>query len=202
MSNDRERLTAVQRARVRRAASTQKDDEGEGAQELNVVPFLDIITNVMMFVLASVAITFTVVLAVKAPSARPHGIADDKKESLVLTVLVLRDGYFVKTTSASIAPGCEGTCTGQSCGATVPRVPAASDESSDGSKFDASSLTTCARKVKDAFERDAPELAPETQVMITADPNVPFQEVIRAMDALRSDARGPLFPDVALGVWK
>jgi biopolymer transport protein TolR len=196
------RLTAAQRARIRRAATPKGDGQEEGQGELNVVPFLDIITNVMMFVLASVAITFTVVIAVKAPAGRPHGFEEQKKESLELVVLVLRDGYFLKTNTASIAPGCEGTCTGGTCSATVPRIAASSDESTDGSKFDAAALTTCARKLKDAFEREASALAPETQVMISADPNVPFQEVVRAMDALRTDGRGPLFPEIVLGVWK
>ena len=36
------------------------------------------------------------------------------------------------------------------------------------------------------------------QVILTASPNVPFEEVVRAMDALRGDEKGTLFPDVII----
>jgi biopolymer transport protein ExbD len=199
-TNDRDALTAVQRTRIRRSIAARNGDDEEGGHELNVVPFLDIITNVMMFVLASIAIVFTVSIAVRAPaSGRKIGVT--RPEGLELTVLVLKDGYFLKTRDASIAPGCRAVCVG-SCGATVPRVAASSDESLDRARYDADALTACARTLKDAFESDAPELARETQVMISANPDVPFQEVVRAMDALRRDGRGELFSDVALGVWR
>ena len=201
-TTDKAKLTAAQRSRIRRLSAPRELAPDEEAGELNIVPFLDIITNVMMFVLASITVSFTVTLDADAPKGGAHGVrATTQDESLNLTVLVLEKGYFVKGRAASIAPGCETACTAN-CGPTVPRIPAAPDESGDGQKYDAAALTTCARTLKNRLEQDAPELAAETQVMISANPNVPFQEIIRVMDAMRKDEKGDLFPQVVFTVLK
>ncbi len=44
-----------------------------------------------------------------------------------------------------------------------------------------------------------PEAAKETQVSVTASPDVPYQTVVRVMDGLRADGEGELFPEVTLG---
>ena len=54
----KEGLSAAQRSKIRRLA-TPAEDSVEESKEINVVPFLDIITNVLMFVLATLAVTFT-----------------------------------------------------------------------------------------------------------------------------------------------
>src|SRR5882672_501812 len=76
-------LSIFQRNKIRRA----KPPEEENTGEINVVPFLDIITNVMMFVLATVAVTFTATIETSAPKAGPRppatndvGLAVPKKE--------------------------------------------------------------------------------------------------------------------------
>jgi hypothetical protein len=38
--------------------------------------------------------------------------------------------------------------------------------------------------------------------MVTANPNVPFQEIVRVMDAVRKDEKGELFPNVVFTVLK
>jgi hypothetical protein len=96
-----EELTATQRSKVRRLSAPKEIDESEQAGELNIVPFLDIITNVMMFVLASLAVTFTVTLAASAPkSGRGRDVPKDiLDESLGLTIVVGTDGYWIVTPS-------------------------------------------------------------------------------------------------------
>jgi len=202
--NDPEKLTAAQRSKIRRLSTPKEAAEGEEAGELNIVPFLDIITNVMMFVLASITVSFTVTLDADAPKGGARGVkAATQEESLNLTVLILQDGYFVKGRAASIASGCTSACTTGNCGPTVPRVNAGDpSESSDGKVYDGAGLTKCVRTLKDRLEQDAPALAAETQVMISANPNVPFQEIVRAMDALRKDDKGDLFPEVVFTVLK
>ena len=67
--------------------------EHDSTAELNVVPFLDILLNVLMFVLATIAVTFTTQLDASAPTShRPRGIPP---EGLSLDVAVLRDGFVV-----------------------------------------------------------------------------------------------------------
>jgi len=198
-----EKLTAAQRSKIRRLSAPKEAAEGEEAGELNIVPFLDIITNVMMFVLASITVSFTVTLDADAPKGGVRGVkAQTQEESLNLTVLILEKGYFVKGRAASIAPSCQSVCTAN-CAATVPRI-AASDpnDSADGQVYDGPGLTKCVRTLHDKLESEAPNLAAETQVMITANPNVPFQEIVRVMDALRKDDKGPLYPEVVFTVLK
>jgi biopolymer transport protein TolR len=201
-NNDPDKLTAAQRSKIRRLSAPKELAADEEAGELNIIPFLDIITNVLMFVLASVTVSFTVTLDADAPKGGGKGVkAQQTEESLSLTVLILEGGYFVKGRSASIAVGCQTPCMAN-CGPTVPRIAAGPDESSDGKKYDGPGLTQCVRKLKTQLESDAPQLAEEKQVMITANPNVPFQEVVRAMDALRKDEKGDLYPDVVFTVLK
>jgi len=173
-----EQLTAAQRARLKRACAPREKDQSEEAGELNVVPFLDIITNVMMFVLASLTVGFTTSSEIVAPRS-PHGIPSEQHETLTLTVIIASDGYYVKAGGGSVAPA-------------ITRVPGSS--SVDGLVYDAAALTRCVRRLKNEIG------SKERQVLVTANPNVPAQEIVRAMDALRRDAEGELFPDVVLSV--
>ena len=54
-----EKLSAQQRSKIRRLSQPKELAPDEEGGELNIVPFLDIITNVLMFVLATVTVTFT-----------------------------------------------------------------------------------------------------------------------------------------------
>ena len=191
---DESALSAAQRGKIRRMSAPKAVDPAEQAGELNIVPFLDIITNVLMFVLASITVTFTVSLAVDPPR-KPPGIDSVDEHSLNLTVIVARDGYFLKGRAASIGTGCRGVGSGA---ATLPRISASADESLDGQKYDVAGLTRCVRRLKD----EVPGADTESQVLVTANPNVPFQEVVRVMDALRRDEKGELFPKVVFTVVK
>jgi len=92
-----DRLSAAQRGKLRRASAPAPSAENEAA-ELNVVPFLDIIVNVMMFVLATVAITFTSTADVKPPSTKPsHTVPSG------LAIVVIEDGFSVKTNAGTVA---------------------------------------------------------------------------------------------------
>jgi len=54
---DTEKLSAAQRSKVRRLSRPRELAPDEEGGELNIVPFLDIITNVLMFVLATISVT-------------------------------------------------------------------------------------------------------------------------------------------------
>ena len=190
-----EKLTAAQRSRIRRLSAPRELAPDEEAGELNIVPFLDIITNVLMFVLASITVSFTVSLMADAPKQGGGGVAKAQEESLNLTVIIASDGYFIKGRAASIAEGCTGIGSGRP---TMPRVSAAPTESFDGKKYDLIALQKCARKLKE----EVPNADAEQQVMVTANPNVPFQEIVRVMDAVRKDDKGELFPNVVFTVLK
>ncbi len=181
-----EEPTARQRAKVRRLSAPKEVDESEQAGELNIVPFLDIITNVMMFVLASLAVTFTVTLAASAPkTSGKQWSPKPPDESLGLAIVVGTDGYWIKARGGSLGAGCKEGASG----VTIPRVSSAGagGTADDGGRaFDADGLRRCLRQIKDRYKvaRD------ERQVLVTAGPNVPFQELVRVMDAVRGDEAG------------
>lgn len=175
-------LSAAQRSRIRRLARPDEAEAGAEAGELNIVPYLDIITNIMMFVLASVAVAFTGTINIQAAFAGPR-LPEPATPALHLTALVSADGVALATADGHIAPGCGGV----GAGVTVPKR---------GGEHDLVALGACARRIKGA----RPDLAAETQVTLTASPDVAYQTVIAVMDALRRDDAGELFPEVHLGV--
>jgi biopolymer transport protein ExbD len=177
-----ESLSALQRAKIRRlAVPAEVAPEDEGG-EINVVPFLDIITNVLMFVLATVAITFTATIET-APMPRP-GPRPPSTSTLGLTVLVVPEGFSVKAKGGNVAPGCMDT----GAGIAVPKR--------DGA-YDYDALKACAVRLK----ASAASFADESDVTMSANPAVPYDVVIATLDAMRhTDSGDELFPKVSFGV--
>ena len=166
-------LSIFQRNKIRRLASPSAPEPGdEGGGEINVVPFLDIITNVLMFVLATLAITFTATIDTSPPKRAVRGPTEAK---LDLTVLVVEDGFSIKARGGNVAPGC--TDTGQ--GLAVR-----------GRDFAA--LRACVSKL---------DRLGEHTVTISANPNIPYDVIISTTDALRTSVDGePLFTDVLFAI--
>jgi biopolymer transport protein ExbD len=181
-----EKLSAGQRSKVRRLSAPKDAEEGEEAGELNIVPFLDIIMNVLMFVLATVAVTFTATIDSTPPSLGGKGVrAAAQSNALNLAVLVADGGFSLKAAGGNIATGCNAPGPGFA-------VPKASN-----GDYDYANLTDCAKKLKDA----SPDFKDETQVTITANGGIDYQTVVRVIDALRRSKEGEdLFPDVHFGV--
>ena len=169
-------FSGAQRARLRRAGQVVPDE----GSELNVVPFLDIIVNVMVFVLATLAVTFTASISGQPPALR--GIARDAR--VPPTVIVVQDGFAVKTGAGNVATGCVGAGTGLA----VPRR---------GGEYDVAALGECLERLK---SEDA-ELRAATQIRIAANPGVDYGTIIAVADAVRETHGGSLlFPDVTFGV--
>lgn len=186
-----ERLSAAQRSKIRRLTAPKEigPDEEEGG-ELNIVPFLDIVMNVLMFVLATISVTFTATMDTAPPKAGGGGRASNTP-TLGLAVLVVGDGFSVKARGGNVAPGCtnEG---GIGAGLAVPKK---------NGEYDYEGLKNCAKNLKNA----APEFKEERQVTVSANPNIPFQVIASTMDALRNaplpnGQDEELFPEVNFGV--
>lgn len=169
-------LSLAQRARIRRLSAPGEVDPSEGGGELNVVPFLDIIMNVLLFVLATMPAVFTSSIALDEVH---HGRG--KGEALQLTMMVTDEGVALKTSRGSINAGCE-----VGGGLTV---------AAQGGSVDWEALKSCARKLKANPDFDA-----ERSVTVTASNGTPYATLIRAMDAVREDSQGPLFPDARFAV--
>ncbi len=178
-----EKLSASQRSKIRRLAQPKELDEAEAGGELNIVPFLDIVMNVLMFVLATVSVTFTATIDTFPPRAG-SGARAPTTPTLGLTVLIVPDGFSLKARGGNVAPGCADT----GPGIAIPRRD---------NDYDYDALKACATKLKGA----AVEFKDETGVTISANPPIPYQVVIGAMDAIRKNEAGEeLFPEVSFGI--
>jgi biopolymer transport protein ExbD len=178
-----EKLSAQQRSKIRRMSETRELAPDEEGGEINIVPFLDIITNVLMFVLATVAVTFSATIDTYPPRAGT-GARAPTTPTLSLTILIVPDGFSLKARGGNVAPGCNDTGPGIAIG------------KKDGN-YDYDALKTCAAKLKGA----APDFKDETSVTISANPPIPYQVVIATMDAVRNDEKGDqMFPEVSFGV--
>jgi biopolymer transport protein TolR len=179
-----ERLSSAQIAKIRRLSQPRELAPDEEGGELNIVPFLDIIVNILIFVLATVAVTFTATIETTPPASGGGVRSNVESKALNLTVLIVDDGFSVKASGGNVASGCSGV----GAGIAIPKT---------GGRYDYSSLTACATKLK----QSSPDFADETQVSIVANNDIDYQTVISAIDAVRSNARGePLFTDVAFKV--
>src|SRR3954454_20521747 len=102
-----ERLSTAQVAKIRRLSQPRELAPDEEGGELNIVPFLDIVMNILIFVLATVSVTFTATIETTPPASPSGGVrAEHKKESLNLSVLITNEGHAIKTSGGNVAPGC------------------------------------------------------------------------------------------------
>ena len=174
-------LSPAQRSKIRRLSQPRElspDDEGG---ELNIVPFLDIVVNILIFVLATVAVTFTASIETQPPASRGTGVRNEiQSEALNLTVFIVNDGFSLKASGGNIAPGCQGV----GPGIAIP---------TKGGKYDYEALTQCATNLKHA----SADFEDETQFFIVANPGTDYQTVIDVIDAMRLTPQGkPLFDNV------
>lgn len=200
------KLTPRQRSYIRKKTSHQEADPSEEMGELNIVPFLDIVVNLIIFLLATTEAVLTIAqIDAHLPSlGRQVGRQqlDDGETSLNLSVTVTSSGIIVSGSGGKLAPGCETTQTGR-----VITVPATDGElvwtiegevMRGGARFPthrpgptAEALTQCVTRIHTQF----PD---ESRVILSADPEIEFEDLVGAMDALRGDGPEELFPDVML----
>ncbi len=167
----------------------------EETGELNIIPYLDIVTNLVMFMLLSMTGLITLgVLNVSAPKLGESAGAgaDTQQPKLLLTVAIGKQGFYIAG-----AGGVLGKDAGPAPDAArPPTIPLQSG------KYDYGALTAQLQKIKDQFPN-------ETQVILSADPDVQYDILIQTMDACRESAvkkpdgsvdRRPLFFDVSLSL--
>ena len=177
-------LTSTQRAYIRRRTRVHDPDPSEVAGELNIVPFLDIVVNLIMFLLAtSEAVLAIVQIEAQLPQlsgGKPTSNAGAKEPSLNLNVTLTDGGIIVTGSGGKLAPGCQEVSSGRVM--TIPKK---------GTAYDWPALTDCAVKIKASYNN-------EKNVIVGADPMIQYEHVVAAMDALRSDGKQELFPKVLL----
>jgi biopolymer transport protein TolR len=168
----------------------------EPTGELNIVPYLDVVVNLVMFMLLSMTGLISLgVLNVSAPkigAGEAAAVAPaDAGPKLLLTVAIGRQGFYVAG-----AGGVLGADAGPSDAGRPPTIPL------KNGKYDYPTLTAALAKIKAQFPS-------ETQVILSADPEVLYDTLVQTMDACRDQVvagpdgtseHKPLFFDVSLSL--
>ena len=163
------------RAAMRRMRDHNEELEEETG-EINLVPYMDIVTNIIIFLLASVVNQVSLGnVNVTVPSLQSTGASavdePPPKPPLNLTVTVGATGFTIAA-SGGVLP-------------LIPKLP--------NNQFDYKQLTKKLLEIK-----SSPDNADETKVNFNADSNVSYDIVVATLDAMRQDDAGKvLFPDVA-----
>jgi len=205
-------VRARARMAMRRREEEIEQDEIEGG-ELNLVPYLDIITNVVLFLLASVTTglvlgTINSALPEYAEGAAPTDTTPSPTDEPALQLVVAVTKTEIQMFSLS---GLEGSVT-----APKLRIPA----TQAGLTYDFGKLTEASREIVKRRWGDRPVLSavngkpacvvgtqtagleacrPDkaSEVFLIVDGDIPYQTVIATMDALREAPDGTvLFPGV------
>jgi biopolymer transport protein ExbD len=172
-----------------------REDEETG--ELNIVPYLDVVVNLVMFMLLSMTGLITLgVLNVSAPKIGGEGgaaaAAADQGPRLLLTVAIGKQGFYIA--------GAGGVLGSDANASDLTRPPTVALRA-DG-KYDYQELSRQLAAIKEKFPS-------ETQVILSADGEVVYDVLIQTMDACREltikspdgqSERKQLFFDVSLSV--
>ncbi len=184
-------ITSTQRKYIRKRTKVVELDPSEMVGELNIVPYLDIVINLIMFLLATTeAVLLIAQIETDLPKIARGGRRSDQEQEVTtplnLNVTVTEKGVMMSGSGGKLAPGCQDIEAGGQV--TVPKK---------GAEYDWDALTECAFRVKQKFDT-------EDTVTVSADPQVQFEHVVTAMDAVRAKGEGKsvkeLFPQVLISV--
>jgi biopolymer transport protein ExbD len=177
-SPSQRRFTALQRRTLRRALASGPTDPSEAMGELNIVPLLDVVMNLIVFLMATMtAAAALTMISTELPRRGPVGPATPR---LSLGVVLTDEGAIVTSTHGKYSAGC--TSYGEGRVITVAR---------EGDGYDWPALAACLSAIKEANPT-------ETEIAISADPLIAYEHVVHAMDTARADEHRALFPDVLI----
>ena len=159
------------------------EEMAEEGGELNLVPYLDIVTNVIMFMLATT--TFAAALGdVNVTSPTKSGAAaamedpqNMPKQGLNLTVNISDKGFTILTSGAVLHEGFSFDKAGLLVDPTqkIPTLP-----KKPTGEYDFELLAQKMAEIK-----QVPQANEETKVILNASPNIIYEHVIATMDACR-----------------
>ena len=153
----------------------QFDEAEEEHGEINLVPYMDIVTNIIIFLLASVVNQVPLgTVNVSSPTfGGGGGDGQPDKPALNLTVTVGSTGFLLAGSGGVMPP--------------IPKLPAGD--------YDYPALTTKLAEIKKEF-------SDETKATFNADAITPYEIVVKTLDAMRTykdekeQRDKELFPDI------
>jgi biopolymer transport protein ExbD len=182
-------VRAKARTAMKRREEEIEQEEVEGG-ELNLVPYLDIVTNLMLFLLATISAglvlgNINTALPQYAGASSGGGEPPPEAEQPIQLVVAVTKPE-IKVFSLS---GQEGSL--QAPKATIPATKA-------GEEYNFNQLTDVAQEiVKRRWPDKSKRPEKSTELILMADPEIPYSAIVAAMDSLRSAKDGMiLFPDV------
>lgn len=177
--------SAAQWLRVRRQTRARAHDPSVGG-ELNIVPLLDVVMNVMLFVLATITTMFSASIAVPAPAQDLGG-----RQSVFdgFTVKITRDGFIIGGSHGFLQADC------RSLGGPAIAVPTVFGAQ------DYRRLTQCLSTAKHNPEWRT-SLARIRAVNVAGNADVPYAILVQTLDAVRETQPGAadLFDEPRLGL--
>ena len=184
-----------QRLRTKlRKIREQAEELAEEGGELNLIPYLDIVTNVIMFLLATM--TFAAALGdinVSSPTTASTAQLQNQpppepKNELNLTVSVSDKGFTIAASGAVLYQGqtieASGNISPAPAGATLPTIP------KKGTEFDYEGLGKLMAQIK-----ATPTAKNETKVIVNANPDIVYDVVVQVLDACRGKSMPVPDPD-------
>jgi biopolymer transport protein TolR len=174
------------------------------AVSLNITPYLDIVTSVMLFMLVtSTGLVQIGVINVNAPrysdpltqGSKQQDEKEKDEKKLNLTIGITYKGLYIAGVGGVLGSGTEEAAEGEaaekSAKPTIPLLtndPACRDALARGVPppavcYDYAKLTGEMVTIKDQFPK-------ETKAIIYAQPDVPYDVLVRVMDAIRRDEEG------------
>jgi biopolymer transport protein TolR len=188
-------VRAKARTAMERRAEQVEQEEIEGG-ELNLIPYLDIVTNLLLFLLASVSAGMVLgqvntTLPDSAPAAatvKPPDIAKDPNDQpLQLVVSVTKSGIVLWSVT-----GLEGTL--EQPKARITRLP--DGPQGTAPRFDYPQLNAALYEIAASRWRGKLRARETYEIILMADGEMPYESVIATMDALRRKLPDPKKPDV------
>ncbi len=152
---------------MRAAHARHELDPEEG--ELNLTPYLDLVINLVVFLMASMmAIGSLRLIDIEAPAVCSD-CPDAPRRSLPLTLTLSARGALIASSDGSVPS---------------ELLPGPLDDAR---------LTEALASWKQRYGLDE-------RITVSASADLPYVELVRALDAAREDAGAPLFPQVSLAV--
>lgn len=150
--------------------------EEEEIRDLNLVPYLDIMVNLIMFMLVTYQVVVELnLIQVNAPTRGGSNVLSENPDEkpLILTVAITAQGFRILTTDVT---------------AGTENIPM------KGTEYDYEELTVRLERIKAGVKVDS-------HLIVTADPNIVYEKVVGTLDAARKDTKGDdLFPKVTFGM--
>ncbi|MDP3276411.1 MAG: biopolymer transporter ExbD [Deltaproteobacteria bacterium] len=191
----RKTFTAAQHAYINRKSKPREHDPADAGGEINIVPFLDIVTNILMFILATITTVFTATIAMPAPSSGPSTGGGAGNTEVNITVKIVRDGYIVGAPGGFLQPGCSAVA---GAALTVPLIPGPAGQAP---MHDYLALTRCMETIRNNPEWRT-ELADNHKIQIAGNQDIPYRVLVGTLDAVRETRLGAkdMFFEPTLGI--